>query len=67
MIDQPPCHVLVVTAINHGELLDRAVWRHIAAEAGLPVEFTFSDSYQNTVAGCAGDPARTASFMGSWH
>ena len=26
-IDQLPSHVLVVTATNHSELLDRAVWR----------------------------------------
>jgi hypothetical protein len=34
-IDQLPCHVLVVTATNHCELLDRAVWRHNVAKASL--------------------------------
>jgi hypothetical protein len=66
-IDQLPCHVLVVTATNHSELLDRAVWRHIVVEVGLAVEFTLSDSYQTTVAGCACNPARTASLTGCWH
>jgi hypothetical protein len=66
-IDQLPCHVLVVAATNHSEFLDSAVWRHIVVEVGLAVEFTLSDSYQTTVAGCACNPARTASLTGCWH
>ena len=35
-IDQLPSHVLVVTATNHHELLDRAVWRRFQLRLDLP-------------------------------
>lgn len=35
-IDDLPSHVLVVTATNHPELLDRAVWRRFQARLFLP-------------------------------
>jgi SpoVK/Ycf46/Vps4 family AAA+-type ATPase len=35
-IDQLPSHVLVVTATNHAELLDRAVWRRFQVRLELP-------------------------------
>lgn len=35
-IDQLPTHVVVVTATNHPELLDRAVWRRFQVRAALP-------------------------------
>jgi SpoVK/Ycf46/Vps4 family AAA+-type ATPase len=35
-IDQLPSHVLVVTATNHSELLDRAVWRRFQLRLDLP-------------------------------
>jgi hypothetical protein len=66
-IDQLPCHVLVVTATNHSELLDRAVWRHIVVEVGLAVELTLFDIYHTTVAGCVCDPDQTASLTCCWH
>jgi SpoVK/Ycf46/Vps4 family AAA+-type ATPase len=36
-IDQLPSHVVVVTATNHSELLDRAVWRRFQLRLDLPV------------------------------
>jgi len=35
-MDQLPAHVLVVTATNHAELLDRAVWRRFELRLRLP-------------------------------
>jgi AAA+ superfamily predicted ATPase len=35
-IDQLPSHVVVVTATNHPELLDRAVWRRFQLRLELP-------------------------------
>src|SRR5215207_9144213 len=35
-IDRLPSHVLVVTATNHPELLDRAVWRRFQLRLSLP-------------------------------
>jgi SpoVK/Ycf46/Vps4 family AAA+-type ATPase len=35
-IDALPSHVVVVTATNHAELLDRAVWRRFQLRIGLP-------------------------------
>jgi chromosomal replication initiation ATPase DnaA len=35
-IDQLPSHVVVVTATNHSELLDRAVWRRFQLRLDLP-------------------------------
>lgn len=35
-IDQLPSHVVVVTATNHPELLDRAVWRRFQVRLELP-------------------------------
>jgi AAA+ superfamily predicted ATPase len=35
-VDQLPSHVVVVTATNHGELLDRAVWRRFQLRLDLP-------------------------------
>src|SRR5262249_23821238 len=35
-IDALPSHVVVVTATNHGELLDRAVWRRFQIRLLLP-------------------------------
>lgn len=35
-IDDLPSHVLVVTATNHPELLDRAVWRRFQVSLSLP-------------------------------
>lgn len=35
-IDDLPCHVVVVTATNHPELLDRAVWRRFQLRLELP-------------------------------
>lgn len=35
-IDDLPPHVVVVTATNHSELLDRAVWRRFQVRVGLP-------------------------------
>jgi SpoVK/Ycf46/Vps4 family AAA+-type ATPase len=35
-IDQLPSHVVVVTATNHPELLDRAVWRRFQTRLELP-------------------------------
>lgn len=35
-IDQLPAHVLVITATNHKELLDRAVWRRMQLRLALP-------------------------------
>ncbi len=35
-IDALPSHVVVVTATNHAELLDRAVWRRFQLRLGLP-------------------------------
>jgi SpoVK/Ycf46/Vps4 family AAA+-type ATPase len=35
-IDQLPTHVVVVTATNHPELLDRAVWRRFQVRVELP-------------------------------
>lgn len=35
-IDQLPSHVVVVTATNHPELLDRAVWRRFQVKLALP-------------------------------
>jgi hypothetical protein len=40
-VDQLPSHVVVVTATNHGELLDRAAWRRFQVRLGccpLPAE-----------------------------
>jgi len=36
-IDDLPSHVLVVTATNHPELLDRAVWRRFQVRLDLPL------------------------------
>lgn len=36
-IDELPPHVVVVTATNHSELLDRAVWRRFQLRLELPV------------------------------
>ncbi|MGD0264286.1 MAG: ATP-binding protein [Candidatus Methylomirabilota bacterium] len=36
-IDDLPSHVLVITATNHPELLDRAVWRRFQLRLNLPV------------------------------
>lgn len=36
-IDELPTHVIVVTATNHPELLDRAVWRRFQLRLELPV------------------------------
>ena len=35
-VDQLPSHVVVVTATNHAELLDRAVWRRFQLRLDLP-------------------------------
>jgi AAA+ superfamily predicted ATPase len=35
-MDQLPSHVVIVTATNHAELLDRAVWRRFEARLRLP-------------------------------
>jgi SpoVK/Ycf46/Vps4 family AAA+-type ATPase len=35
-VDQLPTHVVVVTATNHPELLDRAVWRRFQVRVELP-------------------------------
>ena len=35
-IDALPSHVVVVTATNHAELLDRAVWRRFQVRVSLP-------------------------------
>ncbi len=35
-MDQLPSHVVVVTATNHAELLDRAVWRRFELRLNLP-------------------------------
>lgn len=35
-VDRLPSHVLVVTATNHSELLDRAVWRRFQVRLNLP-------------------------------
>lgn len=35
-IDQLPSHVVVITATNHPELLDRAVWRRFQVKLELP-------------------------------
>lgn len=35
-VDQLPSHVVVVTATNHSELLDRAVWRRFQLRLRLP-------------------------------
>lgn len=35
-VDQLPSHVVVVTATNHSELLDRAVWRRFQVRLDLP-------------------------------
>ena len=35
-IDDLPSHVVVVTATNHPELLDRAVWRRLQLRLNLP-------------------------------
>jgi len=35
-IDQLPSHVVVITATNHPELLDRAVWRRFQVRLDLP-------------------------------
>jgi len=39
-IDSLPSHVIVVTATNHPELLDRAVWRRFQLRMELPVPTT---------------------------
>ena len=36
-IDELPAHVVVVTATNHSELLDRAVWRRFQLRLELPL------------------------------
>jgi SpoVK/Ycf46/Vps4 family AAA+-type ATPase len=36
-IDNLPSHVMVVGATNHGELLDRAVWRRFQIRMNLPL------------------------------
>lgn len=35
-VDQLPSHVIAVAATNHGELLDRAVWRRFQLRLNLP-------------------------------
>jgi AAA+ superfamily predicted ATPase len=35
-MDQLPAHVVIVTATNHAELLDRAVWRRFEVRLRLP-------------------------------
>lgn len=35
-MDQLPSHVVIVTATNHAELLDRAVWRRFETRLSLP-------------------------------
>jgi SpoVK/Ycf46/Vps4 family AAA+-type ATPase len=35
-VDQLPSHVVIVTATNHSELLDRAVWRRFQLRLDLP-------------------------------
>jgi len=35
-MDQLPAHVVIVTATNHAELLDRAVWRRFEVRLSLP-------------------------------
>ena len=35
-LDQLPSYVIVVTATNHGELLDRAVWRRFQMRLAIP-------------------------------
>jgi len=35
-IDRLPSHVIVITATNHAELLDRAVWRRMQVRLSLP-------------------------------
>ena len=35
-MDQLPAHVVIVTATNHAELLDRAVWRRFQLRLNLP-------------------------------
>ncbi len=35
-MDQLPAHVVIVTATNHAELLDRAVWRRFETRLHLP-------------------------------
>ncbi len=37
-VDQLPSHVVVVTATNHSELLDRAVWRRFQVRLDLPLQ-----------------------------
>lgn len=39
-IDDLPSHVVVVTATNHAELLDRAVWRRFQLRLSLPAPTT---------------------------
>ena len=39
-IDALPSHVVVVTATNHAELLDRAVWRRFQLRLSLPAPTT---------------------------
>lgn len=39
-IDELPAHVVVVTATNHPELLDRAVWRRFQLRLDLPLPTT---------------------------
>lgn len=36
-MDQLPAHVVIVTATNHAELLDRAVWRRFEVRLQLPL------------------------------
>lgn len=63
-IDALPSHVVVITATNHAELLDRAVWRRFQLRLALPgpteaqKEDWFS-RFQETLGESLGVPAKT--------
>ncbi len=63
-IDALPSHVVVITATNHAELLDRAVWRRFQLRLALPgpteaQKVDWFSRFEATLGQSLGVPART--------
>lgn len=69
-VDALPSHVVVVTATNHAELLDRAVWRRFQLRLSLPSPSTadlarfLARAFKTMPEIGAADPVEVASTLG---